>query len=382
VTVIASDFDYLTRQARHSARTRSVHEGVHFVWLRTGGYSGNDVRRVRSMIRYSVLATWAAVGIRARPDVVIGSSPHLLAGLSASVVARLIRRPWILEIRDFWPSALADLGAIERGGKLHASLERLERYLYADSAAVVTVPPNGYMRLEEMGIDATKCTHIPNSVARQSPTRAATQQPPVTLQRIFADLRGRFILAYVGSVGVTHDFGTFMRGVSSIKDEAPDVYRRLAIVLIGDGIERKRIQELADEMKLSNVRFHPAVEKAAIPWALSRADAGLMQVGPAAYFKYGLSPNKLFDYFASGKPVLIASEQPTIVDEARAGIRYCPGDPHRIAEAVVRLVRTPAGELAAMGAAGYELARTKYSVAAVSDRWENLFQAVLARYAR
>lgn len=381
VTVIASHFNYLTRRSFVDGAMPSRHAGVQFIWLRTGAYSGNDTRRVRSMAWFSAAATWTAIRLRPRPDVIIGSSPHLLAGLSASLAARLLRRPWILEIRDFWPSALVDLGAIAPGGRLHTGLERIERYLYANANAVVTVPPHGHLRLEEVGIDAAKSIHIPNSVAWDGDSGQAPQ-PPSTLQEIVARPQGRFILIYVGSLGVTHDFDTFLKGVAAIKVKADDVYQRLAIVLVGDGVERERIERKTRDMGLTSVLFHSSVEKRLVPWILSRADAGLMQAGPAAYFKYGLSPNKLFDYFAAGKPVLISSEMPTIVDEANAGIRYRPGDPDAVADAVIRMVRTPPHELAEMGARGRELTRTRYSVAAVTDQYENLIQALVAERAR
>ena len=381
VTVIASHFNYLTRQPFVGRTMPTRHAGVQFIWLRTGAYSGNDSRRVRSMAWFSAAATWTAIRLRPRPDVIIGSSPHLLAGGSAFLAARLLGRPWVLEVRDFWPSALVDLGAIARGGRLHTGLERIERYLYAHANAVVTVPPAGHLRLDEVGIDPAKCIHIPNSVAWDDDSGDAPQ-PPLTLQQIVASRRGRFILVYVGSLGVTHDFDTFLKGVATIKSKADDVYQRLAIVLVGDGVERERIERMTHEMGLTSISFHSSVEKRVVPWVLSRADAGLMQAGPAEYFKYGLSPNKLFDYFAAGKPVLISSKMPTIVDEAKAGIRYRPGDPDAVADAVIRMVRTPPDELADMGARGRELTRTRYSVAAVTDQYEDLIQALVAESAR
>ena len=76
---------------------------------------------------------------------------------------------------------------------------------------------------------------------------------------------------------------------------------------------------------LKNVFFHEPIDKGAIGPVIARADACLMQTAASAHFNYGLSPNKLFDYFAAGKPVLVSSVLPTIVDEVNAGIRYEPG---------------------------------------------------------
>jgi len=105
-----------------------------------------------------------------------------------------------------------------------------------------------------------------------------------------------------------------------------------------------------------------------------------MHAGPSAYFEYGLSPNKMFDYMAAGKPVLIAAAQPTIADEANAGIRYQPGDPQALAGAIRRSVEMPEAERAAMGERGRELVRTQYSTSAVTDQYEKLLDEVVERH--
>jgi glycosyltransferase involved in cell wall biosynthesis len=379
VTVIASDFDYLTRRPRVDGERQSRHDGVQFMWLRTGAYTGNDRRRVRSMIRYATAAAWAAIRLNARPDVIVGSSPHLLAGASASVVARLLRRPWIFEVRDFWPSALVDLGAISRGGIVHRSLERVERRLYVDAAAVVTVPPNGSLRLAEFGIDPAKCVHIPNASAWNGPP---TARAPTTVEEILDSLRGKFVVVYSGQLGVTHDLHTVLLGLDRLRSDRPSDYGSLAVLLIGDGVERDRVMRTAGEFALANVHFHSAIEKAAIPQVLSRADACLMHTGPSDYFKYGLSPNKLFDYFAAGKPVLISSAYPTVVDEADAGIRFAPGDPEALAAAIVRMMQLPPDERVRMGERGRELVRTRYSTSAIADQYEALLEEVISRQRR
>ena len=83
-----------------------------FVWARTGSYVANDHRRVASMVRYAAAAGWVGLRHRPAPDVIIGSSPQPLAALSASAVARIRKVPWVFEVRDIWPSALVDMGAI------------------------------------------------------------------------------------------------------------------------------------------------------------------------------------------------------------------------------------------------------------------------------
>jgi glycosyltransferase involved in cell wall biosynthesis len=375
VTVIASAFDYFTREGRQRPGT-SDHGGVKFVWLSTGEYVGNDRRRVASMIRFCLKATWYAALVRPRPDVIIGSSPNLLAALSARTAAWLLRRPWIFEIRDFWPSALVDLGAIRKGSRTHRVLGWLERRLYASANGIVTVPPHGFRRFEELGIVPVAITHIPNSTDLGSPVGDL----PSSLKQELAALGARFLVVYAGQLGVTHDLLTVLRGLAHLRQEDPQASERLGVMFVGDGVERERTVALAEELGLPNVRFHPAIEKSAIPALLDHADACLMAAGNSDYFKYGLSPNKLFDYFAAAKPVLMAAAAPSVVDEGGAGLRYQPGDPAAVARAIRQLMEASLEERAAMGERGRELVRTRYSVSAVADQYEELLQRVVAQH--
>lgn len=377
VTVIASDFDYFTRQrTRRGGETSTTsHEGVRFVWLRTGAYVGNDRRRVSSMVRYAMSATWAGFREKPAPDVIIGSSPQPLAPLAAEDVARLRRVPWIFEARDIWPSALVDLGAIKRNGRTHRVLERLERYLYGRASAVVSVPPRGCRRLEELGLDPAKCTHIPNGASTLLSEPAAL---PESLDRLIQEGSGRFVLAYAGAIGVPHGFDTVVEAVRHLRETREDVYERLSVLIVGDGVAAPSMRRAAAEHGLDHLQVHPAIGKAAVRTLLMNADACLMQAAASDHFKYGLSPNKLFDYFAASKPVLIASSHPTLVDEANAGIRFTPGDPVALAQAIVEMVNTPEAERLVMGERGRRLTEREYSIQAITDRYEALLEKVVA----
>ena len=86
---------------------------------------------------------------------------------------------------------------------------------------------------------------------------------------------------------------------------------------------------------------------------------------PADVYRYGLSPNKLFDYLAAGRPVLLASRlDDTPVSEADAGRCYEPGSGPSLAEGIIAaLLALPPDERALMGLRGQELVRRRYTIA-------------------
>src|SRR5207302_996678 len=129
----------------------------------------------------------------------------------------------------------------------------------------------------------------------------------------------------------------------------PELYDRLVVLVVGDGVASTSTRQAAAEHGLGQFHVHPAIGKSAIRALLLKADACLLQVADAsAHLKYGLSPNKLFDYFGAAKPVLISSASPTLVDDVRAGMRFAPGDPIALANAIEAMMKTPETERKAM----------------------------------
>jgi glycosyltransferase involved in cell wall biosynthesis len=89
---------------------------------------------------------------------------------------------------------------------------------------------------------------------------------------------------------------------------------------------------------LRNVRFLPPVAKADIPGVLAAADCGLAILQPLPLFATTY-PNKVFDYMAAGRPVLLAIDGVIrqVVEEEKAGLAVPPGDPAALAAGVRRL---------------------------------------------
>lgn len=375
VTVIASRFNYLTRQADPSdALGSTVHDGVRFVWLDTGSYRGNDRARLRSMVSFTLRSAWAALRMSPRPDVVLGSSPHLLAGLSGMLVARRFRVPFLFEVRDLWPSALVDLGGLRAGSLVHRALELLERLCYRVADRIIIVPPHADRRIRAMGADPAKCVVIPNALER----RGVTEPLPASLETVFADMGDRSILLYAGAQGVSNGLGLVLDAMDLIRVDDPATYERLAVVLIGDGGQHDRLVADAAARGHDHVVFHPPIAKGAIPTALARATVLLVSFADAPVYDFGLSPNKLFDYLAAGRPVLLASRlDDTPVAEGDAGRTYDPGSARSLAAGIVELITCPPDERAAMGQRGQALVEARYSIAITGRRLADVLRSVV-----
>ena len=383
VTVIASSFHYYRADdLAVSHRGVTDHDGVRFVWLESAPYRKNDARRVFNMVEFYVRAVTARLAGRvSRPDVVIGSSPSLLCGLAGLDLARRHGARFVLELRDVWPDDLVAMGALRQGGPVHLALDRLARYLEARADRVVTVPPKLAAHLEARGVPREKIVHLPNGVFLDD--RGEPTEPlPRTLCAELDACRGAFVVMYMGAHGMANGLHNVLDAAKLLASERPDV--PAAFVLIGAGQQKAELMERAAREGIANVRFHDPIPKGAVPAAARAADALMVHLAPVTTFDaYGRSPNKLYDYLAACRPVLYSTTDPTtIVDEARAGLAFAPGDPRALADAVLRLAQMPPEDRAAMGRRGRAALEGQHDLAALGARLSRLVEELAAEPSR
>lgn len=332
-TIIAGNRNLLTRQpVAFDAAFRPV-----WVWP----YAGNGPARILNWMSYAV--TSLAAGLRLRGvDLVYASSPHLLAGLSGWAVARLRRVPLVLEVRDLWPDVLVDMGTLTTSSPVYKVLRHLEHFLYRQAARIVVLAAGSKRRLIEIGVDEAKVHVIPNG-ADPEDFRAPGDR---------ASLRARFgftgfVVVYAGAHGPANGLDLVLDAAATLRATEPDV----TFVLVGDGVEKARLQARAEQEALDNVRFLEPVPKSEMPALLAAADAGLHVLADVALFRYGVSPNKLYDYLAAGLPTVTNTpgEVAGIVREAHAGAAV---EPTAIVEGVRRLARATDEERARWGENG------------------------------
>ena len=87
-------------------------------------------------------------------------------------------------------------------------------------------------------------------------------------------------------------------------------------------------------------------------------------------FRFGVSPNKLFDYLYSGKSIIYAIDSGDYepVSDAAAGLQVPPGDPVCLAEAVLRLYKMPSEQREKMGSNGRKVALEQYEYKKLAEK--------------
>ncbi|MEU6687234.1 glycosyltransferase family 4 protein [Streptomyces sp. NPDC046832] len=365
VTVFASSFSHFSRREERlapgeKAATRTI-DGVRFVWVRTLPYTGNGYRRVLNMATYAARAASTQRGLD-RPDVIVGSSVHLAAVLAAWLAARGRRARFVMEVRDLWPQTLIDMGTLRAKGLPARVLRLVESFCCRRASALICLLPGAAGYLEGRGVPANKIHYVPNGIA-DFPRPAQPGQPDAPdvadpgdqaadlidrIRRMRKD--GCLVAGYVGSHGPANGVATIVAAAAHLRAAG---HARVAVVMVGDGPEKAACQRLAHQHGLDNVLFWPPVPKQAVPAVLAELDVTLFCLRDVAVFKYGLSSNKLFDYLASGKPVLFASNAPGgPVRESGGGVCVPAESPADMAGALARLALMSQTERERMGERG------------------------------
>jgi len=366
VTIFASSFHhYLHRETRLQPRERWKIEdvnGIKFVWLRTPPYWRNDWRRVRNMVAFALRAWWLGRKLPklapdvGKPDVVIGSSPHLLTPLAAYWVAKHHRARFVMEVRDLWPQTIVDMGELSEHHPIIKALQTLERFLYCWAERIITLLPLAHEYIAACGVPREKIVWIPNGVDLSLFDRAAVPK---------ASQEG-FRVMYLGAHGQANALDVLLQAAKIVQDQG---YEDIRVILVGDGPEKPKLMALARELGLRNVEFREPVPKAEAPRTLCIADATVFILHDLPLYNYGISLNKLFEYLAASKPLILAGRPANnLVEEARCGLTVPPRDPQALADAVIKLSQMPKEEREAMGRRGREYVEKHHAIPALAEK--------------
>jgi len=362
VTIVAASFAHTrhTQPAAQGAVTREDIDGIHYVWLGTPAYRGNNVGRVLNMVSF-VLRLFRHLPALTRqwvPDVVIASSTYPLDFYPARWIARRLKARLAFEIHDLWPLTLMELGGMSRFNPFIMVMQAAEDAWCRDCDVAVSILPFTYRYLRTRGLSSEKFVHIPNGIDVDEWSGATSPLPPE--HRAFLDQergRGRFIVGYAGAHGMANVLDVLVDAAVMLKDYPID------LVLVGAGPERERLMARARAQGILNLNFLNSVPKTAIPVWLGEMDCLYMGLQHSPLYAFGVSPNKLFDYMMSGRPIVYAiSSGNDSVRDAGCGVTVRAEDPRAVADGILTLYRASLDDRLAMGRRGrdYILARHTY----------------------
>ncbi len=355
VLLVASGFDHVTKQERRLAAGQDhlfrEEEGVPFLWLRTTPYSGNTLARVRNMRSFAAaLQRLPALPDGFVPDRVLGSTPHLFSARESLRLARRMKLPFTLEVRDIWPETLKLLGGFSSWHPFVLWLARLEQQVYRGADRIVSLLPGAWQHFQTFGVPRERVDWVPNGVN-------LAQLPPYTEREQTKD---PFTVTYAGAHGLAN-------GLDSILDAASllgDLGRagKIRFRFLGHGPHRQALIDRARGEGMDWVEFREAVPKHEVYSVLADSDALVATLKDSPLYQYGISLNKIYDYLGVGRPVVFGVRSYNDpVSEAGAGFSVAPEDAPAMAEALRRLVEMSPAERSALGRKGRDFIESRHS---------------------
>ncbi|MBT8080433.1 MAG: glycosyltransferase family 4 protein [Gammaproteobacteria bacterium] len=367
VTILASDLHLHRRQYSHrdSGDDRQTIytevDGVRIGWVWAARYQRNDWRRAWNWLTFyrSVVREYARSN--EKPDIVIGSSPQLLAAAAGRRVARKLGVPFVFEVRDLWPESLLAAGG--RRGMAYHLLARLASRLYDSADTILVLARGSRDYLIEQGVPARKIAYVPNGVDINLVTPAAACERSADKP---------FTLIYAGAHGPANGLDRVVEAAAMLGRSA-----NVRILLVGDGPIKNDLREEAGRRHLANVEFHEPVSKFRLAEMLRQADAGLMVLRDAPLFSFAVSPNKLFDYLAAGLPVVcnVPGDVAQMVDSAAAGIQAQDTSAAALAAAISKMASLTLEQRRQMGVSGRKWVATEHSREVLGENLHALLRA-------
>lgn len=363
VTIVASPVSYLTGEAaKEIGQSNSGHENITI--LRPPVYRAlhrSFVHRVLNFLSFMLSSFWHGLHVK-EVDLVWGTSPPIFQGVTAWALACLKRVPFLFEVRDLWPAFAVAVGVLTSPILIRAS-EWLERFLYRRADTLVVNSPGFTEHVKARG--AQEIELIPNGAD-------AAMFHPEDLGYQFRQthgLEGKFVVLYAGAHGMSNDLGVVLETADRLKKQ-PEIM----IVLLGDGKEKANLQLRAAEMNLENVSFISSVPKDEMADALAAADVCIAILKPIEMYKT-VYPNKVFDYMAAGRPVILAIDGVIreVVEAAQGGVIVPPGDPESLGNAI-RLLADDRQKCEFLGQNGRRYVESHFDRAVVAEKLNKLIE--------
>ena len=286
------------------------------------------MRRALSYLSFAISSAWGYRKLE-RPSVLLCSSPPLFIGLGMLLIHRFSRVPLVFEVRDLWPESAISTGVL-RSRRMIRAMYRLERRCYSAARKINVLTEAFRDNIVARGLaEPSKICYVPNGVDTEQ------QRPELWSERLREELgwSGRYVTLYSGAHGVANRVEQLLQAAELLRDR-PEIL----IATVGSGMELEPLRSAARERGLTNVVLHGSRSREQMPAITASADACAAVLQRNDTFKT-VYPNKVFDYMACGRPIVLAIDGAArdLVERSDSGLFAEPENPRSLADAIIRL---------------------------------------------
>lgn len=320
--------------------TKSVNN-IPFVFINTPQYKGNGKKRILNMISFykglfQVARKYAK--LNGKPDIILASSVHPLTLVAGIKISKKFNVSCICEVRDLWPEAIFSFKKVKENSLLAKTLVTGEHWIYRKADALIFTKEGDTDYIKEKkwdtaqggDINLDKAHYINNGVDVEAFNKSINEK--VTND---ADLEsGKFNVVYVGAIRSVNNVGNIIDTAKLLKDN-----KDIQFLIYGDGNQKEMLEKRVADEGLDNVKMKGFVNKQLIPYILSKSSLNILNYSHTQYnWARGNSSNKLFEYMASGKPVISTVKMGySIIEKYKCGMELENSTPQELAQAILEI---------------------------------------------
>lgn len=314
---------------------------VPFIFVKACNYTGNGKKRIKNMMEYAWRLIFVSKNFdKEKPDVVYASSVHPLTWLAGYKLAKRYNAKFIAETRDLWPESLIAMRKIKNDCLVAKLLYKLEKFIYIKADRLVFTFPGGFDYIKSIDLDTSKVRYINNFIDLEEYSRHKYEH---IYKDSDLDQKNIFKILFTGSIGRANAIKRIIDAAEVILNKG---IKDIRFYIFGYGPEKEKLEQYVIDNNIDNVIFKGKVEKKYIPSILDKSDLNLLCLDYLPnLFKYGLSPNKLFEYFSSGKPTVSNVECGyDMLEKYNCGITVKGGSAEDLASEILRFYSMPKEE--------------------------------------
>jgi len=328
----------------------------------------NILLRMVAWTGFHLISTLAGSVVTRKPDVVLAPSPPLTIGLSAWMLGRFHRAPYIYNVKELYPDLAINLGAL-RNTHLIRLMRLLERFVYRKASAITVIAPRMREVILQRGVGPHKVSVIPDSVDTDN-LRPLPKDNDFTRQH---KIHNKFVVSYAGNMGPAQGLASFIEAAHLLRDET-DIH----FLMMGNGILREKLERQVMRLNLSNFTFLPYQSYASMPQIYAGSDLNLVPL--VGGLDADAIPSKVYSIMAAERAMVastnIDSDLARIVGEVGCGWVVPPGDVQALASTIKQAYdQQPA--MRQMGQRGRAYVLTHNSRQAVVQQYRDLISKLL-----
>ena len=275
----------------------SSFDGIRVIHVPLRKYKSTIVR-ILSFIYWHFLSLIIGCTIK-NIDFILSPSPPLSIGIISILIAKKNKAKFIYNVQEIYPDLLIKNGVLKSSIILKA-LKWLERYVYNNASAVITIDQKFYDQIADRFNDKEKLKIIPNFVDTELYKPLAKV---FELSTPFVKDPHKIRLLYAGNIGFYQDWEPILFAAKKLIDTNIEFW------IIGEGVKKGYLIKEVEKYKLTNINVLPYQERKLMPLINSIADIHFISISKE--MEQEGFPSKVYTIMACSKPMIVITGENT-----------------------------------------------------------------------